>query len=121
MKKKILVVEDEEVLRDLETIVLKLRGYDVIAVSNGQAALDALTEQKPDLVLLDVMLPEMNGFEVCRHIKSAPSTKDIPVVFLTAKKNKEDMERGQQVGANEYLIKPFKSSFLVERIGSYLS
>lgn len=121
MKKKILVVEDEESLRKLITILLNSKGYDVRAVSNGQAALDALGEEKPDLVLLNVMLPAVNGFEVCQYIKKTPSTKDIPVVFLAAKMAKEDMARGQQVGADEYLTKPFKSAQMVETIDRLLN
>ncbi len=121
MKKKILVVEDEELLLKLEVIVLKLRGYDVKAVSNGQAALDALIEEKPDLVLLDVLLPDTNGFEICQHIKNTPSTKNIPVILLSGKTTTEDMLRGQQVGADDYLTKPFKSAVLVETIGSFLN
>ena len=121
MKKTVLIVEDEEMLRKLETIVLKLRGYDVIAVSNGQAALDALTGQKPDLVLLDVMLPGIDGFDICQHIKNTPSTKDIPVILLTAKKTEEDMKMGFQVGADEYFTKPFRSAALVEGINKLLN
>ncbi len=121
MKKKILVVEDEELLLKLEVIVLKLRGYDVIAVSNGQAALDALIEEKPDLVLLDVLLPDVNGFEVCQHIKNTPSTKNIPVILLSGKTTTADMAKGQQVGADDYLTKPLKSAVLVETIASFLN
>ncbi len=120
MKKKILVVEDEESLRTLETIVLTLRGYDVKAVSNCQAALAALTEENPDLVLLDVMLPDGNGFEICKYIKNTPSTKDIPVILLTVKKSKEDMARGRQMGADEYLTKPFRSAALVKTIDHFI-
>jgi twitching motility two-component system response regulator PilG len=89
-------------------------------VSNGQAALDAFAEERPDLVLLDIMLPEIDGFEVCRRIKENPETKDIPVVMLTAKKSREDMARGEKVGADWYITKPFKSAMVIKTIQRFL-
>lgn len=120
-KKKILVVEDEESLLKLESILLTSKGYEVQGVTTGQAALDAIAEETPDLVLLDIMLPEMDGFEVCRRIKENPRTKDLPVVMLTAKKSREDMARGQQVGADWYITKPFKSVNVIETIQRFLN
>lgn len=120
-KQKILVVEDEESLLKLESILLTSKGYEVQGVTNGQAALDAIAAEKPDLVLLDIMLPEMDGFEVCRRIKENPQTKDLPVVMLTAKKSREDMARGQQVGADWYITKPFKSVNVIETIQRFLN
>lgn len=120
-KKKILVVEDEESLLKLESILLTSKGYDVKGVANGQAALDAIAEEIPDLVLLDIMLPEMDGFEVCRRIKENPLTEDLPVVMLTAKKSREDMTRGQEVGADWYITKPFKSANVIETIQRFLN
>jgi twitching motility two-component system response regulator PilG len=119
-KKKVLVVEDEESLLKLESILLTSKGYEVIGVSNGQAALDAIAEERPDLVLLDVMLPEIDGFEVCRRIKSDEATRDIPVVMLTAKKTRDDMARGEKVGADWYITKPFKSAMVIETIQRFL-
>jgi twitching motility two-component system response regulator PilG len=119
-KKKILVVEDEESLLKLESILLTSRGYEVRGVPNGQAALDAIVEERPDLVLLDIMLPEIDGFEVCRRIKSDPATRDIPVVMLTAKKTRDDMARGEKVGADWYITKPFKSAMVIETIQRFL-
>lgn len=119
-KKKILVVEDEESLLKLESILLTSKGYDVRGVPNGQAALDAIAEEKPDLVLLDIMLPEIDGFEVCRRIKNDVATRDIPVVMLTAKKTRDDMARGEKVGADWYITKPFKSAMVIETIQRFL-
>ena len=121
MKKKILIVEDDHSISQLETILLKVRGYDVITESNGQAALESLKLQKPDLVLLDVMLPGMDGFEICQRIKSTPATEDIPVLFLTAKKTEKDIEKGLEVGADSYITKPFKSAELLRSIASCLN
>jgi DNA-binding response OmpR family regulator len=119
-KKKVLIVEDEESLLKLESILLTSKGYEVKGVSNGQAALDAFAEERPDLVLLDIMLPEIDGFEVCRRIKENPETKDIPVVMLTAKKSREDMARGEKVGADWYITKPFKSAMVIKTIQRFL-
>ena len=120
-KQKILIVEDEESLLKLESILLTSKGYDVRGASNGQEALDAIAEEKPDLVLLDIMLPEIDGFEVCQKIKDDPDTRDIPVIMLTAKKSREDMARGEKVGADWYITKPFKSVMVIETIQRFLT
>ena len=120
-KQKILIVEDEESLLKLESILLTSKGYDVRGVSNGREALDAIAEEKPDLVLLDIMLPEIDGFEVCQRIKDDPATKEIPVIMLTAKKSREDMARGEKVGADWYITKPFKSVMVIETIQRFLA
>ncbi|MDX9707966.1 MAG: response regulator [Trichloromonas sp.] len=120
-KKKILIVEDEESLLKLESILLISKGFEVKGVSNGRAALEAVAEDKPDLVLLDIMLPEIDGFEVCRQLKSDPATRHIPVIMLTAKKSREDMVRGEKVGADWYITKPFKSAMVIETIQRFLA
>ena len=119
--KRILVVEDEESLLILESILLTSKGYDVQGSTNGQEALDMLAESQPDLILLDIMLPNMDGFEVCRRIKEAPETRHIPVIMLTAKKSREDMAKGHEVGADWYITKPFKSANVVETIQRFLN
>ena len=119
-KKKILIVEDEESLLKLESILLTSKGYEVRGVANGQAALEAIAEEKPDLVLLDIMLPEIDGFEVCQRIKADPETRDLPVIMLTAKKSRDDMARGEKVGADWYITKPFKSAMVIETIQRFL-
>ncbi len=121
MQKKILIVEDEESLLKLESILLTTKGYHVQGVATGTAALKAVAEDPPDLVLLDIMLPEMDGFEVCRQIKSSSQTRHIPVILLTAKKSPEDINRGKQVGADHYMTKPFKSSMVIASIERLLS
>jgi twitching motility two-component system response regulator PilG len=119
-KKKILIVEDEESLLKLESILLTSKGYEVHGVGDGRAALEAMATVKPDLVLLDIMLPEIDGFEVCRRIKANEETKNIPVIMLTAKKSREDMARGEQVGADWYITKPFKSVMVIETIQRFI-
>lgn len=120
-KNKILIVEDEESLLKLESILLSSKGYNVTGVMDGRAALEEVRLNRPDLVILDIMLPEMDGFEVCRQIKENPDTRHIPVVMLTAKKNSQDFARGQQVGSDAYITKPFKSSKVLDTIQELLS
>ncbi len=121
IKNKILIVEDEESLLKLESILLTSRGYEVVVASNGRQALEAVKNDNPDLVLLDIMLPELDGFEVCRQIKTNPDTEAIPVIMVTAKKTGDDMTRGEQVGADWYITKPFKSAMVLETIQRFLS
>jgi DNA-binding response OmpR family regulator len=120
-KKKILVVEDEETLLQLQTILLTVKGYEVEGVMDGQAALEAVAAMKPDLVLLDVMLPKIDGFEVCRRVKANEGTQHIPVILLTGKKDKEAFAMGKEAGADWFLTKPFKSAMLIESINRFLS
>lgn len=119
-QKKILIVEDEESLLKLESILLSTRGYLVTGVKDGLTALLEIEKENPDLVLLDIMMPGIDGFEVCRRIKENPETAGIPVVMLTAKKSIADQKRGTEVGADAYVTKPFKSGRIIEIIESLL-
>ncbi|MFN2355490.1 MAG: response regulator transcription factor [Desulfopila sp.] len=121
VQKKILIVEDEKSLLKLESILLTTKGYDVAGVTNGAAALKTISDAPPDLVLLDVMLPGVDGFEVCRQLKRGPQTRHIPVILLTAKKSPDDMERGKEAGADQYITKPFKSAKVISAIERLLS
>ena len=120
-KKKILVVEDEQSLLTLQSMLLSIEGYTVEGVMNGQTALDVVETMKPDLILLDIMLPEVDGFQVCRQLKSNEATRHIPIIILTAKKSKEDLIMGEQVGADMYITKPYKTSMVIEAIQRLLS
>jgi twitching motility two-component system response regulator PilG len=115
-KKRILIVEDEESLLKLETILLTVKGYEVSGASTGTTALEKLSGQTFDLILLDIMLPDIDGYEICRRIKEHPRHASTPVVMLTAKKSAEDQERGATCGADAYLTKPFKSAMIIEVI-----
>ena len=121
MQKKILIVEDEESLLKLESILLTTKGYLVQGTTTGLAALEAIAEDVPDLILLDVMLPELNGFEVCERLKADPKTRHIPIILLTARKTPEDVSRGEEVGADQYITKPFKSATVMETIDQLLN
>jgi DNA-binding response OmpR family regulator len=118
--KKILIVEDEKTLLKLESILLKSKGYRVIGATSGTEALALVARERPDLVLLDVMLPGIDGFKVCAHLKGAPETKGIPVVMLTARTRQEDIARGREVGADEYITKPFQSAQVTRTIARLL-
>ena len=118
--KKILVVEDQESLLKLESILLTSRGFEVRGVSDGQAALAALEDEIPDLMLLDIMLPDMDGFEICRMVKEKERTRKIPVIMVTARKSSMDVQLSKEVGADAYITKPFKSAILIETIQKFL-
>jgi len=120
-KKKILVVEDEQDLLTLQSMLLSIEGYTVEGVMDGQTALDVVETMKPDLILLDIMLPEVDGFQVCRQLKSNEATRHIPIIILTAKKSKDDLIIGEQSGADMYITKPYKTSMVIEAIQRLLS
>jgi twitching motility two-component system response regulator PilG len=118
---RILIVEDEESLLKLESILLNSRGYHVTGVKDGLSALKELGEKKFDLVLLDIMMPGIDGFEVCRRIRENAETSELPVVMLTAKKSAADQARGMEVGADAYVTKPFKSLKIMDVIEGLLA
>ena len=120
-RSRILVVEDEESLLKLESILLSSKGYIVTGVMDGRSALEEIKANKPDLVILDIMLPVIDGFEVCRRVKEDPETSHIPVLILTAKKNIQDMEHGQQAGCDAYITKPFKSAKVLDMVHELLN
>ena len=120
-KQKILVVEDEVSLLKLESILLTTRGYQVFSMKNGKDALECIKKEMPDLVLLDVMMPGVDGFEVCRQIKSNPLTSHIFVVLLTAKRAPEDVAMGKEVKADCYITKPFQTALVIETIQRLLN
>ncbi|WP_027715036.1 response regulator transcription factor [Desulfuromonas sp. TF] len=119
--KKILLVEDQESLLKLESILLTSRGFEVRGVSDGQAALAAIEEDIPDLMLLDIMLPDLDGFEICRMIKEKERTRKIPIIMVTARKSRMDVQLSKEAGADAYITKPFKSAMLIETIQKILA
>jgi CheY-like chemotaxis protein len=113
---RILIAEDEKDIRELISFTLRFAGHEVIATSNGEEAYNSTLQQIPDLVLLDVRMPRMTGYEACERIKADPSTRDIPVVFLSAKGQESEIQAGLQAGATEYILKPFSPDQLTERL-----
>lgn len=117
---KILIAEDERDIRDLITFTLRFAGYEVVAASNGEEATVLAKQEIPDLILLDVRMPRMTGYEACAVIKADPRLKDIPVIFLSAKGQEAEIQAGLQAGATEYLLKPFAPDQLTTRIKAVL-
>lgn len=114
--KTVLVVDDEpHIVRQL-AFVLGHAGFEVTTAANGVEAMEAVRMRQPAIVLLDVMMPHKNGYEVCKEIKSDPALRDIHVVLLTAKGQQEDRDRGMAAGADEYVIKPFSPAEVVGRL-----
>ena len=118
---RILIAEDERDIRDLITFTLNYAGYEVTSTSNGQEAYEKAQEIVPDLILLDVRMPRLSGYETCEKIKAHESTKHIPVVFLSAKGQEVEVQIGLQAGAVEYILKPFAPDHLVERVKAILA
>ena len=117
---KILVAEDERDIRELIAFSLKLSGYDVTEASNGEEAYQKAIEILPDLILLDVRMPKMTGYEACKALKENDQTQDIPVVFLSAKGQEGEIRYGKDLGAEEYFLKPFAPDELTDRVKSIL-
>ena len=118
--KKIIIIEDDEAITWLLEFNLKKQGYDVVSAADGLEALQMLQEEKPDLVLLDIMLPEVDGYEICRTLRSWDEFKKTPVIMLTAKKKELDVVLGFELGADDYVTKPFNVRELVSRIKAHL-
>lgn len=114
--KKVLVVDDEEFVRQLIQIKLKLFGIETIEAANGIEAIEKAIDQAPDMILLDVTMPEMNGFEVCQRLKSIQETAHIPIILLSAPGDPSAEEWGETAGALECLTKPFSPQKLAERV-----
>lgn len=120
MSARILIADDEPHIRRLVSFTLGNRGYEVIEAIDGGDALERIRTEHPDLVLLDVMMPVMTGYDVLREVKADPATADVPVIMLSAKSQKAEIEEGIACGAREYICKPFTPKDLVERVGELL-
>jgi two-component system phosphate regulon response regulator PhoB len=119
-KKEILVVDDEEDIRELVAFNLTREGYVVRSASSGEEALDSVKKRTPHLIILDLMLPGMDGLEVARRLKKDPSTEGIPIVMLTAKGEEADIVAGLELGADDYVTKPFSPRVLTARVKTVL-
>lgn len=114
----ILVVEDTPSVRDLICDYLQKKGYQVLQANNGKDALDKALKQKPDIVVTDVVMPEMNGFELCRSLKKNPVTQNLPIVLCTSKNQNIDRMWGMKQGADIYLTKPFTEDDIIQAVQS---
>ena len=120
-RRSVVLAEDDPDISLLVSRKLTAFGFDVQTVSDGRAAWRVIQEQRPSLVLLDIMMPGLTGVEVCRRMRSLPSTSDIPVILLTARAQQSDVQEGLDAGADDYFVKPFSPRALLERVEQFTS
>jgi CheY-like chemotaxis protein len=118
---RILVAEDEKDIRELITFTLRFAGLDVLIATNGVEAIEVAEAEKPDLVILDVRMPKMSGYEACRRLKENPRTAELPIVFLSAKGQDSEIQQGLASGAEEYILKPFAPDELIQQVRDILN
>jgi adenylate cyclase len=121
MPARILIIDDAPANIQTISTILKERGYNLNIATNGRQGLDALERIRPDLILLDIMMPEMDGFETCRRIKASTAWREIPIIFLTAKTDTADIVRAFELGAVDYVAKPFNAHELLARVNTHLT
>ena len=114
--KKILVVDDEKQLVSLVKLHMEMAGYEVVSADDGEKAISIIREENPGLVILDLMIPKIDGWEVCRLMRAEPKTVDVPVIMLSARTDTEDKLKGFECGADDYVTKPFSPRELVARV-----
>ncbi|MGY5862415.1 MAG: response regulator [Candidatus Thorarchaeota archaeon] len=112
-KKKILIIDDERITAELAQVLLERHDFEVVCAYDGVEGLEVARAEKPDLILLDIVLPRKDGFAVCEELKSDPNFKDVRILMFTAKGLNQDIERGRQAGADEYIVKPFSGKNLL--------
>ena len=117
---KILIAEDERDIRDLVAFTLRFAGHEVHAATNGEEAVQMAPQLHPDIIIMDVRMPRMTGYEACKAMKANPDLKDIPVVFLTARGQESEIQQGLEAGAEEYMLKPFAPDQLTNRVKAIL-
>lgn len=120
-KKKILLVEDEKDMAYAVTLQLEAKGYEVITASDGREGLDMARTKKPDLIILDLMLPKIDGYKVCRMLKFDDKYMKIPIILFTSRAQGSDKKTGKEVGADAYITKPFEPSVLLDKIYELLA
>jgi twitching motility two-component system response regulator PilH len=120
MNGTILIADDSQAVRDILQMSLETLGYSVVLAEDGERAMACIHAANPDLIIADVMMPKVNGFQICRRVKSDPGTHDTPVILLTARSGQEDVFWGKDCGADEYITKPFRTQDLEQTIGRLL-
>ena len=118
---RILIIDDEPGMRDLAAFKLTRQGHEVHTESDGEAGLAAARQLRPDLILLDWMMPRLTGIEVCLALRAEPEFADTPIILLTARAQENDLQRGFAAGANDYVVKPFSPRELVTRVAATLA
>lgn len=120
-QKRILLVDDHQTVFRLLEAIVRIKGYELIYAESGQQGIVMARQELPDLVLLDVMMPDIDGFKVCQYLKENPETKNIPVMFLTARGAEGDLETGRRAGADGFMTKPFQTIDVLKQIEGMLS
>lgn len=118
---KILIAEDDQDIRELVTITLQFNGHEVVSAVDGAQAVEKAESESFDLILMDVRMPRMTGYEACRRLREMESTREIPIIFLSAKGQEAEIQAGLQAGATQYILKPFAPDVLANRIDSVLA
>jgi DNA-binding response OmpR family regulator len=113
---KVLVIDDEEYIQHILHFSFGAEGYEVLTASDGEEGVNKARSEKPDVIVMDIMMPKMDGYEACKKLKADPQTKDIPVILLTAKGRDTDRKLGSEAGADDYVVKPFSPGRLIERV-----
>jgi DNA-binding response OmpR family regulator len=121
LKRKILVIDDKEELLMLVEIIFLDTGYEIISTTDSNMAFEYVVKEKPDIVILDIMMPKMNGWDVLKQIKGNQATKNIPVLILSVKADREDAEKSKELGADAIMRKPFQSKKLIEVVNKIIS
>ncbi|MGA7162277.1 MAG: response regulator [Bacteroidota bacterium] len=119
-RKKVLIVDDERLTRSILQHNVVLAGYDTIVALNGQEAIQRIKEDAPDLIVVDLVMPDMNGFELCRQIRSNEQTRNTPVIVVTALQSRADVEEAKSCGADACLMKPIKAEEFISHVKKYL-
>jgi CheY-like chemotaxis protein len=119
-RKKILLVDDSSTALMMEQVILSRKNFDLVVARDGEEAVEKSVSEKPDLILMDVVMPKMIGFEACRRIKSEPATKNIPIILVTTRGEAENVETGYASGCNDYVTKPINSLELLTKLGDFL-
>lgn len=117
-KQKLLVVEDDDDIRELIAFNLEMSNLEVFKAKNGEEAIEIAESEYPDIIILDVMLPGIDGFEVCRYLKKNAATRDVPIIMLTARSEDSDVVKGLEIGADDYITKPFSPRILIARVNA---
>jgi len=120
-KIRILLIDDHQTVFRLLEAIVRIKGYTLLYADSGQQGIVKAREEKPDLILLDVMMPDLDGFKVCQYLKDNAETRDIPVMFLTARGAEDDLDRGRRAGAEGFMTKPFQTIDVLNQIERILS
>lgn len=119
-RKKILLVDDADTILMMERMILNKSGYDLITAKDGQEAIAKAVTERPDLILMDVVMPRMNGFEACKQLKQQDETKTIPIVMITTRGEEENVETGYESGCDDYITKPLNGLEVLTKVKNYL-